>query len=166
MSRRLPLCSKAILALSALVLLAGCSTVSPYSQVTKLNLKLSGSHQLNPDLNGRPSPIVVRLFELKHPVTFENADFFSLYERARKFLGADLVATEEVELDPGETIDLKLSVQPGSNYVGVLAGYRDLADTQWHYVVQLTPLHATDAELILDQKGIRNGRVSISTGND
>jgi type VI secretion system VasD/TssJ family lipoprotein len=50
----------------------------------QINLKLTGSDQLNPDLNGRPSPIVVRLFELKHPVTFENADFFSLYERAKE----------------------------------------------------------------------------------
>lgn len=67
-----------------LVLLAGCSSLSPYSKVTKINLKLTGGDQLNPDLNGRPSPIVVRLFELKHPVTFENADFFSLYERAKE----------------------------------------------------------------------------------
>jgi type VI secretion system VasD/TssJ family lipoprotein len=52
----------------------------------QINLKLTASDQLNPDLNGRPSPIVVRLFELKHPVTFENADFFSLYERAKESL--------------------------------------------------------------------------------
>ena len=102
---------KTLTALTALVLLAGCSSLSPYSKVTKLNLKLTASDQLNPDLNGRPSPIVVRLFELKHPVTFENADFFSLYERAKESLAPDLVASEELELRPGETIELKLSVE-------------------------------------------------------
>lgn len=80
-------------AFSALVLLAGCSSISPYSTVTKLNLKLTASDQVNPDLNGRPSPIVVRLIELKHPVAFENADFFSLYERAKESLSPDLVAS-------------------------------------------------------------------------
>ncbi|MEB0104693.1 type VI secretion system lipoprotein TssJ, partial [Pseudomonas sp. CCI3.2] len=68
---------------AALLLLAGCSTLSPYSTLTKLDLTLAASDQLNPDLHGRPSPIVVRLIELKNPVAFENADFFSLYERPK-----------------------------------------------------------------------------------
>lgn len=138
------------------MLLAGCSTLSPYSHVTKLNLNLTASDQLNPDLNGRPSPIVVRLFELKHPVAFENADFFSLYERAKESLVPDLVSTEELELRPGETVELKLSVEEGSRYVGVLAAYRDLPDTQWRYTLQVTPVEVTNADLTLDQSGIRN----------
>jgi len=63
-----------LLALCA-VLLAGCTALSPYSHVTKLDLTLSASDQVNPDLHGRPSPVVIRLLELKHPVAFENADF-------------------------------------------------------------------------------------------
>ena len=106
MSRCLTVFINALTALTTLVLLAGCSTLSPYSHVTKLNLNLTASDQLNPDLNGRPSPIVVRLFELKHPVAFENADFFSLYEHAKESLAPDIVATEELELRPGETVVL------------------------------------------------------------
>ncbi|MBZ9782244.1 type VI secretion system lipoprotein TssJ [Pseudomonas sp. REP124] len=144
--------------LAVLVLIAGCSTFSPYSKVTKLNLKLTASDQLNPDLHGRPSPVVVRLYELKHPVAFENADFFSLYERARESLAPDMVASEELELRPGETVELKLSVEQGSRYVGVLAAYRDLMDTQWRYTLQVTPQQSTDSDLTLDQTGIRNTR--------
>lgn len=156
MSRRPIVFFNALTALTTLVLLAGCSTLSPYSHVTKLNLNLTASDQLNPDLNGRPSPIVVRLFELKHPVAFENADFFSLYERAKESLVPDLVSTEELELRPGETVELKLSVEEGSRYVGVLAAYRDLPDTQWRYTLQVTPVEVTNADLTLDQSGIRN----------
>lgn len=152
--------------LTALVLLAGCSTLSPYSKVTKLNLKLTASDQLNPDLNGRPSPVVVRLFELKHPVAFENADFFSLYERAKESLAPDMVATEELELRPGETVDLKLSVEEGSRYVGILAAYRDLSDTQWRYTLQVAPEEATDSDLTLDQSGIRNTHGVLAKAGD
>ncbi|MGY2291444.1 type VI secretion system lipoprotein TssJ [Pseudomonas sp. SDO528_S397] len=152
--------------LAALVLLAGCSTLSPYSKVTKLNLKLTASDQLNPDLNGRPSPVVVRLFELKHPVAFENADFFSLYERAKESLAPDMVATEELELRPGETVDLKLSVEEGSRYVGILAAYRDLSDTQWRYTLQVAPEEATDSDLTLDQSGIRNTHGVLAKAGD
>ncbi|MBK5353414.1 type VI secretion system lipoprotein TssJ [Pseudomonas sp. TH41] len=157
---------KTLMALAALVLLAGCSSLSPYSHVTKLNLKLTASDQLNPDLNGRPSPIVVRLFELKHPVAFENADFFSLYERAKESLAPDLIASEEIELRPGETVEMKLSVEKGSRYVGVLAAYRDLPETQWRYTVQITPVEVTEADLALDQAGIRNRNETLAKADD
>lgn len=141
---------------AALLTLAGCSALSPYSHMTKLDLSLAGSDQLNPDLNGRPSPIVLRLMELKHPVAFENADFFSLYQRPKEALAPDLVAFEELELRPGETRELKLSVQEGSRYVGVLAAYRDLPEANWRYVIPVTALQRNQANLGLDERGIRN----------
>lgn len=152
--------------LVALVLMAGCSTLSPYSKVTKLNLNLTASDQLNPDLNGRPSPIVVRLFELKHPVAFENADFFSLYERAKESLAPDMVASEELELRPGETVELKLSVDEGSRFVGVLAAYRDLPESKWRYTVPITAQQVTAVDLTLDQSGIRNTHESLAKADD
>jgi len=166
MSRRSTVLFNALTALATLMLLAGCSSLSPYSQITKVNLKLTASDQLNPDLNGRPSPIVVRLFELKHPVSFENADFFSLYERAKETLAPDMVASEEMELRPGETVELKLSVEKGSRYVGVLAAYRDLSDTQWRYTLEVTPLDTTDADLTLGQSGIRNTHATLAKAAD
>ncbi|VXD04136.1 Type VI secretion system protein VasD [Pseudomonas sp. 8Z] len=145
------------LALCALLLtLTGCSALSPYSTMTKLDLSLTGSDQLNPDLNGRPSPIVVRLMELQHPVAFENADFFSLYQRPKEALAPDLVAFEELELRPGETRELKLSVQEGSRYVGVLAAYRDLPEASWRYVIPVEALQRNQAHLSLEERGIRN----------
>ncbi|MDB5993528.1 MAG: type secretion protein [Pseudomonas sp.] len=145
---------KTLSACATLLLLAGCSALSPYSTLTKLDLTLSANDRLNPDLHGRPSPIVVRLIELKNPVAFENVDFFSLYERPKESLAPDLVASEELELRPGESLDLKLSVDSGSRYVGVLAAYRDLPETKWRYVVSLSPNERTHAELRLDQAGI------------
>ncbi|MBV6287993.1 type VI secretion system lipoprotein TssJ [Pseudomonas aegrilactucae] len=144
------------------LLLAGCASLSPYSALTKLHLTLNAGDQLNPDLNGRPSPIVVRLFELKHPVAFENADFFSLYERAKESLAPDLVVSEELELRPGEQLALRLSVEPGSRYVGVLAAYRDLDQTQWRYVIQIAPQALNNASLTLDQAGIRNSNATLA----
>ncbi|WP_439854749.1 type VI secretion system lipoprotein TssJ [Pseudomonas yamanorum] len=166
MSRRSTVFFKMLTALAALVLMAGCSSLSPYSQITKLNLKLTASDQVNLDLNGRSSPVVVRLIELKHPVSFENADFFSLYDRAKETLAPDMVASEEMELRPGQTVELKLSVEEGSRYVGVLAAYRDLSETQWRYTVQVTPLDATDIDLTLDQSGIRNTHATLAKAAD
>lgn len=143
-------------------LLVGCSSVSPFSTLTKLDLTLSASDQVNPDLHGRPSPIVVHLLELKHPVAFEHADFFSLYGRAEQTLPKDWVSSEELELRPGERRALKLSVEPQSRYVGVVAAYRDLPHVQWRFVVPLAQRQLTHSDLLLDQAGIR--AVSANAG--
>lgn len=139
---------------AALAVLSGCSALSPNSDLTKLDLSLQGSDRLNPDLNGRPSPIVIRLIELKHQVAFENADFFSLYQRPKEALSPDLVIQEELELRPGEQRDLKLFVEDGSRYVGVLAAYRDLPESNWRFVIPLQNKAPNRIVLRLDEHGI------------
>ena len=82
--------------LGALLCLGGCS-----SSLTKLDMFVTASNSLNPDLGGRPSPIVVRLIELRHPAAFENTDFFALYQNPRQALAPDFVTQEEFELLEG-----------------------------------------------------------------
>jgi len=142
--------------LAALLSLTGCAALSPYSDMTKLDLTLNGSDELNPDLNGRPSPIVLRLIELKHPVAFETADFFSLYQRPKEALSPDMVVLEELELRPGEQREMKLSVQPGSRYVGVLAAYRDLPESNWRVVIPLQEKARNSSVLTLNAQGIKS----------
>ncbi|WDU64691.1 type VI secretion system lipoprotein TssJ [Pseudomonas poae] len=141
--------------LIALGLLAGCSSISPFSTLTKLDLTLTAGDAVNPDLHGRPSPVVLRLIELRHPVAFENADFFSLYARAEQTLPKDWVSSEELEMRPGERQALKLSLEPQSRYVGVLVAYRDLPHVQWRLVLPVAPAQLTRADLVLDHTGIR-----------
>ena len=144
--------------LVTLGLLAGCSSVSPLSSLTKLDLTLTASDDVNPDQHGRPSPVVVQLMELRHPVAFENADFFSLYGRGEQALPKDWVASEELELRPGEQVALKLSIEPSSRYVGVLAAYRDLPHVQWRVMLHVPQRQLTRARLVLDHTGIRLDR--------
>jgi len=157
--------ARSLLLCTSIWLLSGCSALSPFSSVTKLDLQLTASEQLNHDLNGRPSPIVLRLFELRHPVAFENADFFSLYDRARESLPQDLIATQELELRPGEDLALKLRVAPGSRYVGLLAAYRDLPHTRWRHVLSLPAAQRSEGRLVLDHTGIHQAS-GLSEGTE
>ncbi|MGN8344081.1 type VI secretion system lipoprotein TssJ [Pseudomonas sp. SMV71] len=160
--------SRTLTTLATTLLLSGCAVLSPFSTMTKLNLTLVTSDQLNPDINARPSPVVVRLFELKHPVAFENADFLSLYERAKDTLSPDLIFSEELELRPGETVELRLSISGMGRYVGVLAAYRDLPHVRWRYTLPIAAQQLTEAHLTLDQNGISRTPVAMAkrTGNE
>ena len=135
---------------SALALLGGCSGL------TKVDLSLESSNKLNPDLNGRPSPVVLHLLELKHPVAFENADFFSIYQHPRETLTPDFVRLEELELRPGERRNVKFSVTEDSRYLGILAAYRDLSGGEWQTVIPLRAKKKHNVSLYLDERGIRN----------
>lgn len=67
----------------------------------------------------------------------------------------DLVSFEELEVRPGETRELKLSVQPGSRYVGVVAAYRDLPEASWRFVVSLQEGEINQTGVRLDKSGLQ-----------
>jgi len=93
---------------------------------------------VNPDVKGRPSPIVVRVYQLKTSDKYTGADFFALFDDDQKILGADMVGREEVELNPGETREVLFAVSPDTKFVGVLAAFRDIRNSRWR-VVQPAP---------------------------
>ena len=53
------------------------------------------SKDVNPDRNGRASPINVRFYILKSPDIFENTDFFVLREQDRELLATELKLLQE-----------------------------------------------------------------------
>ena len=133
--------------------LSGCSLMQS-SPTTRIDLHLTGSDRLNPDLHGRPSPIVLRLYELKNPVAFEHAEFFSLYQQPQETLALDLIAHEELELRPGEQQELNLTTS-GGHHLAVLAAYRNLPEADWRVVVPLRAGQLNQISLQLDELGIQ-----------
>ena len=54
----------------------------------------------DPDLRGRPSPVVARVYEIRGLGTFNSAEFFSLVKKEAEALGASLIGREEYDLPP------------------------------------------------------------------
>lgn len=110
-------------------MLAACKSSPPKPQLTKLSFSISAD--VNPDDKNRPSPIVLRVYQLKDDAPFKDAEFFALSDKEQATLGASLVSRIEVELGPGEqhTVDLQLS--PDAHFLGVAAQYRDYRNAAW-----------------------------------
>jgi type VI secretion system protein VasD len=107
--------------------LTGCFGSSP----SVVKATMNADAQLNPDTAGRPSPVVVRLFELKSSTAFDSADFFSIYQREQATLGPDLVAREELTLLPGQTLKFERTLQEGTAHIGLVAAFRDIEHARW-----------------------------------
>ena len=128
----------------------------PKPTLVKANITANSS--LNPDAKGRSSPVVVRYFELKSLAAFNDADFFSLVERDRKTLGADLVASEEFLLKPGETLALDRTLDPAVTHIGVVAAFRDLEHAQWRVSFPVPSQRTSKLTIRLDDR-----RISINS---
>jgi len=120
----------------ASLILAGCAG-EKRPDPTYVDLMLTASPAVNPDRNGRASPVLVRVYELRSAGTFETADFFVLLEQDQTALGAELVNRWEFQLDPGQTTRLEANFQPSSSALGILAAYRDIEQAQWRAVSPL-----------------------------
>lgn len=147
----------ASLGLSAIAL-SGCGSDEPepppppeaQADPTTVELLVVASPLLNPDANGRPSPVVVRLYELSTASSFNSSDFFQIYEQAEDTLGADLVATEELIIEPGDVRTVARSLKPETEALGMVVAYRFIGSAEWRAVVAVEPNEANPltAELL------------------
>lgn len=109
---------------------------------------------VNPSVSRRPSPLRVRVYELKAPTAFAAADFVSLYQRDQAELGADLVAREDITLAPGETQPIARTLAPETRFIGVFAAYRDIENARWRAVVPVRPGQAHRLTIRADELAV------------
>ena len=122
------------LALLAVLPLAACGMPST------IHVEASAAADLNPGPGGTAFPAQVRLYLLRAPEKFDNADYFQLADHEATVLGSDLVSRTEVILHPQETQTVNLPTKPDSNYLGVAVAFRNINTATWRAV---TPVRGT-----------------------
>ncbi len=132
--------------------LFGCGTVidakdAVFGGTTRIEAELAAAKDLNPDVDGQPSPLVVRLYALKSTTAFNNAGFFALYDSEAAELGDDLQNREELEVRPGQKLELERDFKDETRYLGVLAAYRDLDNASWRAVYELREGKMTELKI-------------------
>jgi type VI secretion system protein VasD len=120
------------LAIVMLASIAACASGQP--KATKARMTVVAQSDVNPDASGRPSPIVVRVYQLQQDAKFANADFFALFDDEQQLLGADLLARDEITLAPGERKEVQVEVKGEAKFLGAVAAFRDIRNSQWRAV--------------------------------
>ncbi|WP_179283424.1 type VI secretion system lipoprotein TssJ [Bordetella genomosp. 9] len=118
-----------------LACLAACGTADVVDR--DIHLRLKAAPDLNPDGAGRPSPVIVRIYELAQSDDFCQANFFDLYDNDKRILGKDLLSRSVLAVRPGQRLALRPSLVPGARYLAVLVAYRDIYRARWRAVVGL-----------------------------
>ncbi|MCU7936486.1 MAG: type VI secretion system lipoprotein TssJ [Candidatus Thiodiazotropha sp. (ex Dulcina madagascariensis)] len=136
------------LGLLYLFMMMGCSSVS------SVKVTMNADHSVNPDINGRPSPIVARIYELKSLSVFNNADFFNLFEQDVALLGDEMLMRDELHFQPGEIKALERDLQPDTRYVGVIGAYRDIENATWRRSIEIDVHDETTFVIEFGKSGI------------
>jgi type VI secretion system protein VasD len=118
---------------------------------TKVELTLTAADGVNPDPEGRASPVIVRYYQLAGTNAFEKADFFQLYDKEAALLGQDLLGRDEVPLAPGATQKAAFEAKAGTKFLGVVAAYRDINQAEWRADVPIPANQTTKLKVTLDK---------------
>ena len=127
-----------LLSFSLLFLVLGCTTMNKIVP-PPTDLIINVSKSVNPDTSERPSPVVMKIFELSSRTIFDTQDFFSLYDTPEKILGPDLLKKDELELQPDSVQQYKMSLNRNTRYVGVVVAYRNIDQARWRAVIEVDP---------------------------
>jgi type VI secretion system protein VasD len=124
----------------------------PKPSIAELSFVIDAN--VNPDAKGRPSPVVVRIYELKSLAAFNRADFFSLYEKDRELLAADLVNRDELPMIPGAKPQAITTLRSDTRYLGVVAAFRDIEGARWRASTPIFVNQTTRMEIKLDRNEV------------
>lgn len=136
--------ARLLLFASVLGLLVACSSQrssvgAALNLTTDLHLNISANEEINPDHTQRPSPVVIRLYELKDVSVFEKADFIDIYERDQDLLSTSLVARHLLKpVIPGEERQERLVLKPDTTHVGLFAEFAQYQGASYKVVFPVT----------------------------
>ena len=127
----------------------------PKAAPLSVEINMVVSEQVNPDLNGRPSPVVIRIYELKNLGKFEEASFDQLVENEAAYLGSELIGSEQYHSNPGDVKKIKRILSVDTRYLAVSAAFRDINQAIWKDSIELTDEKITDLFILIDKLKIR-----------
>jgi type VI secretion system protein VasD len=112
---------------------------TPETKTHTLQIRISATTDVNPDVEARPSPIILHVLELTGIDEFNRADYFSLTRQDANALGGDVLSKTEIILTPGASKTIEMELKQKAAYLGFVGGYRDIDNSRWRISQEVTP---------------------------
>jgi type VI secretion system protein VasD len=127
--------------LGVAMFIGACATVKPPPEPCKepppIAVLLEASERLNPDDRANSLATIVQVLQLKDIRRLEAAEFQDVWQRPKEVLEEDLIATDELTLEPGQTLTRQLSRDEKANFVVVFGVFRRPAGQVWRSIQRL-----------------------------
>jgi len=161
------------LTLFELTVLTGCTSINSgvggyFDLDTDLAIEFKVSADINPDDNSRPSPLFIRMYEMKAKKMIKKADFIDLYERDKEVLGADMLAVQKLKrLIPGEDREDNFVLSKNTLYVALYAEFLQYKNAKFKLIIPVVPNNIIATTVTVEVSGNTLKLVEKgSSGND
>ncbi|MCX5541298.1 type VI secretion system lipoprotein TssJ [Paraburkholderia sp. CNPSo 3076] len=126
-----------------------------------LGITLLAAQNLNAATDRKPLALVVRLYVLKDPTSFQQASFDTFTDPAKEksALGADLLGVREVTLIPGQRYNATEKVSREAQAFGIVALFRDPAMRRWKFAFD--PAKSEKSGIMV---GLHNCAMTVTSG--
>lgn len=116
----------AVLIWVALFVLAGCGNMVKVDVKSDKNLNIVGS--------GSPLPVVVRVYQLSDDSAFKSAGFRDLWKKDAEVLGATLLSSKEIVMQPDSSQKISVPLDEKTKFVAVFAAFRNSDAAKWNAI--------------------------------
>ncbi len=116
---------------------AGCSSTTPPPAEPKpcdvqiVTLNILAADNINPNENGNPRPVVVRLYQLKSDVRLLNAGYDDTLLRDKEVLADDILKKDEVSIFPNDMVEVKFERNKEASYLAGVALFHSPQGQSW-----------------------------------
>ena len=136
---------KMIVLLVSLFTLSACSSINSsvggfFNMDTDLEIKFKVDADVNPDDERKPSPLFVRMYQLKSSKMFNRANFIDLYEKDKEVLGADMISAQKLRrIKPGESRNENFVLNKDARFIGLYAEFLQYKKSSFKLLIPVVP---------------------------
>lgn len=122
-----------LLSLFVLSFFTACS-----NSQTQLELVLKAKEELNKDVDGRSSPLMITFYELESAEKFSKSDYWTLIEKSGENLQNDLISQTKHIILTNQKQTFRIAFNEKAKYIGILCNFRVIDNNYiWKDIVEL-----------------------------
>lgn len=148
---------RGLMCLLLVLALPGCAWFwadEPPPPEPRIALSLEAALDSNPDLHGRPSPVIVRLLQLADSKRLEQVELFQSEAAAEQALGRDLRRQESLLLRPGQQQEQSFLPVPGTRFIALVVEYRNIDHAQWWAWAEIDPTRPSRLSALIERQRV------------
>ena len=131
--------------MGALLVVTGCGPAAPAAapkpcDVQIVTLNIYAADNINPNENGNPRPVVVRLYQLKNDVRMENATYDEILLKDKETLEDDMMKVDSFSVFPNELVQVKFERIKEASVLAGVALFHSPKGTSWKTYYAFPPL--------------------------
>jgi len=136
---------KVVILAASFFSLSACSSINSsvggfFNMDTDLEIRFKVDADVNPDDDRKPSPLFVRMYQLKSTKMFNRANFIDLYEKDKEVLGADMLSKQKLRrIKPGESRNENFVLNKKTRFIGLYAEFLQYKKSSFKLLIPVVP---------------------------